>query len=211
MCALPYPLSMAQPSVLCDTSLTADFPARDTLPQATISPALWYIKNWNNGWGPRAYTYPPVAPPAGCHPVQWKRNRIIAVAKKYIGLPYQHHHIPDWDPPPQLTRRLNESKGLDCSNYTAWVYNYGLGIKFTSAIRAQANGPYAPGRILAHDEAFQPGDLLFILKRDRSKVSHVVIFLNKEEIIDSHGTGVKIRRFNGWYKTHFSHARRIIE
>jgi hypothetical protein len=27
------------------------------------------------------------------------QDRVILVASRWIGNPYQHHHIPDWDPP----------------------------------------------------------------------------------------------------------------
>ena len=30
-----------------------------------------------------------------------RRQRVIAVALRYRGYGYQHHHIPDWDPPPE--------------------------------------------------------------------------------------------------------------
>ncbi len=204
----PYSSSWATASTGCST--TADFAERDRLPQSRVPYAQWYMKNWNNGWGPRAANYPPVPTPPGCNALVWQQQRIVAVAKKYLGLPYRHHHIPGWNPPPQLTQQPNESAGLDCSNYTAWVYNYGLGISFTSNIHAQSTGPKAPGRLLASTDTLQAGDLLFILRRDRSEVSHVVIFLDEGHIIDSHGVGVSIRDFKGWYKTHFSHARRIL-
>jgi cell wall-associated NlpC family hydrolase len=132
------------------------------------------------------------------------------VAKRYIGLPYRHHHIPGWDPSPESNPR-SPGRGLDCSNFTSWVYNYGLGIKFVSHIRRQSSGPEAPGRVLAKEEAFVPGDLLFIMKNDRSRVSHVVIYLDEEQIIDSHDKYIGIRPFKGWYRTHLSHGRRIIE
>jgi cell wall-associated NlpC family hydrolase len=155
------------------------------------------------GWGLHASVFPTVQVPQGCDPVKWKRLRVVAVAERYIGLPYKHHHIPSWD--------SGDGPGLDCSNFTAWVYNYGLGIKFTSNIKKQADGSYAPGRRLGPNEPFEPGDLLFIMTKDHSRVSHVVIFVDGGRIIDSHGVGVKIRDFKGWYKSSFSHARRIIE
>ncbi len=184
-----------------EKSLTYDFDQRDSLPELEKSPASAVSKKW----GPHAYSYPAVSVPIGCDLVKWKRLRVVAVAKRYIGLPYEHHHIPSWKSVEYQTQ------GLDCSNFTSWVYNYGLGLKFTSDIQEQSEGPKAPGRVLNEGESFEPGDLLFILKRDRSKVSHVAIFVDGKLIIDSHGVGVEIRTFEGWYKSHFSHARRIIE
>ncbi|MHB9072911.1 MAG: C40 family peptidase [Desulfobaccales bacterium] len=182
-----------------EASLTYDFPQRDRLSES------WERISPKSKWGPHARRYPLVEVPAGCDPVKWQRLRVIAVAKRYIGLPYRHHHVPDWQP------GTGTGPGLDCSNFTAWVYNYGLGIKFTANIHKQSEGPLAPGRRLQEGELFRPGDLLFILKRDRSQVSHVVIFIDDSHIIDDTGSGVEVRPFAGWYKTHFSHARRIIE
>jgi hypothetical protein len=184
-----------------EKSLTYDLGERDRFPEFQES-----LSSRSPGtWGPHAFQYPPVIVPVGCDPVKWKRLRVLAVAKRYVGLPYEHHHVPSWQP------TQGKEPGLDCSNFTAWVYNYGLGVKFTSDIQKQSDGTKAPGRLLNGTESFEPGDLLFILKKDRSKVSHVVIYVDANHIVDSHGPGVRIRPFEGWYKSHFSHARRIIE
>lgn len=196
----PVSLSMAE-------SVSADFARRDALPETELPRRLWYDrgnrKKATNSWGPKAIVYPTVSPPAGVDGLEWRRQRIAAVAQKYIGLPYRHHHIPAWAP--------DEGPGLDCSNFTSWVYNYGLGRKFNSDVHKQAEGENAPGRKLADGEPLLMGDLLYILKRDRSKVSHVIIYLDAERIIDSHAGSVQVRKFKGWYKSHLSHARRVIE
>ncbi len=184
-------------------SLTADFAERDAMPESRVSKSKWYEKGRFDSWGPRAEAYPSPAIPGGCDPIQWQRARVVAVAEKYIGLPYKHHHIPAWSP--------EEGPGLDCSNFTSWVYNYGLGLKFNSDVHKQADGPDAPGRRLNPGEQFVAGDLLYILKNDRSEVSHVVIFIDEGHVIDSHDGSVQVREFKGWYRTHLSHARRIIE
>ena len=194
-------------------TLTADFAARDKLAESRTPQKEWYKKDLNYGWGPLATIYPAVRVPQGCDSINWKRDRIIAVARKYIGLKYRHHHIPGWDPPASLTGETNSARGLDCSNFSSWVYNYGLGIKFTSDIEEQADGSRAPGRKLKPNEALQPGDLMFILVENRSRVSHVVIYVDPDHIIDSHGKtgGVTEHAAVGWYKTHFAFARRVIE
>ena len=203
----------APQSPIAEKSLTADFEERDRLPESDLPVSEWYRSKMMGTWGPPAAVYAAVVPPAVCDPVVWKRARIIAVARHYLGLPYQHHHIPAWTPPPSWTAHSGgpESAGLDCSNFTAWVYNYGLGLKFTGAIEDQADGPRAPGRRLANGEPFATGDLLFILKQNRSRVSHVVIYIDEQHIIDSHDDGVRVRPFAGWYRSHLSHTRRIIE
>ena len=92
--------------------LTADFGSRDALPQSVEPVSDWYNTNsrgryLNGGWGPRANVFPPPVIPvdAGCDAITWKRERIIAVAMRYINAPdnplalqYRHHHIPGWDP-----------------------------------------------------------------------------------------------------------------
>lgn len=211
--AEPAGLSPAALSPAAAQALDSDFATREQLPQSPVPEKDWYLEKWRGSWGPKANTFPAVQAPADCDPVLWKRERILVVAQHYIGLPYQHHHIPKWQPPAEWTSKLNgpESAGLDCSNFTSWVYNYGLGFRFTSDIKQQADGPDAPGRRLKKDEPMAKGDLLFILKNDRSVVSHVVLFVDEGHILDSHGAGVQIRPFKGWYKTHISHVRRLIE
>jgi len=194
-------------------SWAADWPERDLAPQTMLAPQRWYEQPWNGGWGPRAATYPTLQPPAGCDPLAWQRARVVAVARRYLGLSYRHHHVPAWDPPVALIGPDGAGPGLDCSNFTAWVYNYGLGIRFTSNVQQQADGPLAPGRVLAPDEPYAPGDLLFILRQDRSEVSHVVLYVDESTVVDSHGAygGITEHPRTGWYLTHFSHARRILE
>jgi cell wall-associated NlpC family hydrolase len=193
-------------------SLTADWPVRDLLPQSTLPLGPWYQAP-SSSWGPPATTYPAVEAPAGCDPVAWQRARVVAVARRYLGLSYRHHHVPAWDPPAALVGPDAAGPGLDCSNFSAWVYNYGLGVRFTSDVQQQAAGPLAPGRVLAPDEPYASGDLLFILREDRSQVSHVVIYVDDNTVIDSHGAygGITEHPRTGWYQTHLSHARRIVE
>jgi hypothetical protein len=77
--------------------------------------------------------------------------------------------------------------GVDCSNLSAFVYNFAFGFYPTSNISEQACHPTkAPGRLLAgvttskQDQLF-PGDLLFITigTKNRSppvRITHVVIW-----------------------------------
>jgi cell wall-associated NlpC family hydrolase len=161
------------------------------------------------GFGPAAAAFPAVATPAGCDRVTFARERLLAAAKHYIGLPYQHHHVPGWNPSSAWSGA--EGPGLDCSNFTSWVYNFGLGIKFTSNVVDQGDGSSAPGRVLSSSEPLQLGDLLYITSADGSVIAHVVMFIDEGHIIDDTGPGVAVRAFTGWYKTRYSHARRIIE
>lgn len=168
-----------------------DFEFRDILPQTDTPEG-----KWNTKWGPSAKTYPAFAVP-DCvkEPVAYQRQRVIAVAREYLGLPYRHKHIP-------------AAGGLDCSNFTSWVYNYGFGIRFSSHVEKQAE---TAGRRLDPDEAFEPGDLLFQTDKRKEHIAHAVIYLGDDKIIDSTKGKVAIRKFGGWYKDRHSHARRIIE
>ncbi len=170
-----------------------DFAFRDILPQ-TEKPA----REWQTccgSFGPCALPYPKVNFPRGADHVEWSRIRVTEAAKKWTGLPYKHHHFPAMG-------------GLDCSNFTAFVYNYALGVSFTSNIEKQA---LKAGRRLHPSEKSAPGDLIFLYSGNFSRISHVAIYLNPAEVIDSTGPGVQIRANSGWYKQNFAWARRIIE
>jgi cell wall-associated NlpC family hydrolase len=192
----PVPLVPAPPLAAGCTypdAVQTDFAARDKLPQ-------FVPQNSYGSWGPWPARYAVPAIPANCESGQWQRERVLAVAKKYIGLGYRHHHVPVFD--------AGDGTGLDCSNFTAWVYNYGLGVSINSGIGTQAE---TAGRRLAGDEPLRAGDLLFITSADGSAIAHVVIYIDRQHIIDSTGPGVQVRPFKGWYVSRFSHARRIIE
>ncbi|BAX92917.1 NlpC/P60 family protein [Mycobacterium shigaense] len=218
-------------------SLTADFADRDALPQTQDPPGRWYSKNAegdypNAGWGPRANALPAPDIPlnAGCDPSVWKQERILAVAMRYIylpgnplGLQYRHHHIPDWDPPTSTYAGVSEDnpdpdaprgpaawgagRGLDCSNFTAWVYNYGLGIKFSGDVHQQFDGTAGPmGLRVGRDGPFRSGDLIYLHPNGNTgHASHVVIYIDDQRIIDSrldaqNVPGVQIRNRLGWYR-----------
>ncbi|WP_205873210.1 NlpC/P60 family protein [Mycobacterium camsae] len=226
-----YPFSCAR------ASLTADFAARDALPQSREPAADWYRTDaashyLNGGWGPAADTLPTPAIPqdAQCDSTTWKQERIVAAAMRYtyapgnpLGLQYRHHHIPGWDPPastytgapadnpdtddPNGPTAWAPGKGLDCSNFAAWVYNYGLGIKFGGDIHRQADGTAGPmGRRISKDASFQPGDLVYLHPNgDAGHASHVVIFIDDQHILDSrvnaqNRIGVQVRDRVGWYR-----------
>jgi cell wall-associated NlpC family hydrolase len=202
---LAAPVSSQAASAIPLEAVTADFPERDRVPQSAVPPEAWYGNPALGSWGPKSAAYPPVAVPAGYDALAWKRARVAAVARRYVGLSYRHHHIPAYAPP-------GEGAGLDCSNFTSWVYNYALGLRFVSAIAAQADGRLAPGRRLAPNEPWKVGDLLFLTSRNGSGVSHVVLWLGDGQLIDSRKAGgVAVRPFAGRSREALSHVRRVIE
>lgn len=188
--------------------------------ESSIAHRDWYshhVRTHLGTWGPRARHYPEP------HHVldrstEWKRERTIAVALRFVGYGYQHHHIPDWDPPRHWPWKStcvgHNGKGVDCSNFTSFVYNQGFGIKPSSDVLAQSKlhtfpGP-GPGRhtkvqhIALPDsydalvKKLRTGDLVYIRNR-RDKIAHVVLWVGSigrspdkaPLIIDSHGGEVK--------------------
>ena len=180
----------------------------------------WYspttLKQWGS-WGPGQRIYPE-APQAAGKPADWLRERAIAVALRYEGYGYQHHHVPDWDPPANWpwkhTSVGHNGKGADCSNFVAFVYNQGFGIKMHSGIQelAQQREMSGPGgkpirvehinRPDSYDgwaRTLKPGDLIFIKGGTEKTITHVVLWIGSlgqsDEsvplILDSHDAGVK--------------------
>lgn len=215
----PYKVELTAPM---SEFLAADRspPRDDWRLEAKVPYENWYsreVRKEYGAWGPGPRHYPPI-PNQKDAPLNWKRQRVLAVACKYIGLPYQHHHIPDWDPPESWPWKPvaygRNSKGVDCSDFTSWVYNYGLGIKLDTGIRQQADieqiaGPGGDGsitvRTLRDDNGYEDlvrklktGDLLYI-KNKKGVVGHVIMWVGEHGrspdgvplIIDCTGLGHK--------------------
>jgi cell wall-associated NlpC family hydrolase len=215
----PYSVKFTIPTEELCADFNKGFRA-DPHEESSVPYTDWYspkIRKEFGAWGPPARSYPA---PAGlaARSTEWKRERVIAAGLKFQGYGYQHHHIPDWDPPADWpwkeTKGGHNGKGVDCSNFTALAYNFGLGLKFTGDVHHQAElaeietKPVAirPKRIekpKSYTELVQTlktGDLLFIHPRDKETlVSHVVLWVGAigqapdqtPLILDSHGDGVK--------------------
>ena len=179
--------------------MAASTAAAETLGLAVIPPAKYYTRatreRWGS-WGPPARQLPaPLERPDD--PAVWAA-RIIAAARRYVGLGYQHHHVPDFDPPDnwpwhEVSAGRN-GPGLDCSNFTSLAFDEGIGIKLPTAIgtQAAATAVAGPGGLgtarmrritpASYGEAvamLQPADLLFI-RSDAGRISHVVLWLGPE-------------------------------
>ena len=135
-------------------------------------------------------------------PADWKRERLIAAASRFIGYEYQHHHVPDWNPPQGWPWNKccagKQGKGVDCSNFSGWNYNWALGIHLNTDIHRQGAETAAKS---AHGEAraqvikrpegdadqwydelcrtLKPGDLLYIGDKSRDKVVHVIMWMGE--------------------------------
>lgn len=195
-------------------------PRGDPRDESSVHFAEWYsghIKKQYGHWGPPAKHYAAPNDVAG-RSLEWRRERVIAVAMRFIGYTYQHHHVPDWNPPAGWpwaeVAAGHNGKGVDCSNFSAFVYNLGFGIKPSGAIGKQAEtlnipGP-GPGKMThaeritlpkTHDgvvKTLHTGDLLYVRNR-KGNLAHVVLWVgdigrapdNVPLILDSHGDGVK--------------------
>lgn len=156
-------------------------------------------------WGPWARTYPEPTAPPNCDPVIWQRERVLASALKRIGTNYQHHHIPDWNPtgwPKWLPVSLGHNgPGIDCSNFSSWNYNFGLGLKLETSVSGQAssttfelpNNQTGQIEVVTQVSTSEPanyeellntlktGDLLYIRARSKGTpgegISHVIMWV----------------------------------
>jgi cell wall-associated NlpC family hydrolase len=192
----------------------------DPLRESNLPHSQWYSEETRrrfHGWGPKPRSYSPLAD-LPLAPVEWKRERVIATAARFVGYGYQHHHIPDWNPPPtwpwKETCVGHNCKGVDCSNLTSFVFNQGFGIRMSSAIRRQAESDRAmeghnesiairvvelPRGYEQRQQMLCTGDLVYIRGREEGPISHVVIWLGSVGrspsgaplVIDSHGSGVE--------------------
>jgi cell wall-associated NlpC family hydrolase len=185
----------------------------------------WYgprLRARYGAWGPVARHYP--APEGWSRwSAEFCRERVIAVALRYVGYEYQHHHIPDWCPPPSLdwpwkpVAAGHNGRGVDCSNFTGFVYNQGFGLKISTDVVEQsrqrvADGPGAEPRretpvqrVELPDDyqqriaALRTGDLLYIRGKPGGEVTHVVLWVGPigkspdatPLVLDSHGADVK--------------------
>lgn len=192
-----------------DTKLTAEIPFQDWYSHAT--------KTKFGSWGPPRRTYP--------EPAEWprwnvsfKRERIIATAARLIGHGYQHHHVPDWNPPAgwpwKETAVGRNGPGVDCSNLTAFAYDQAAGIILDGDVHKQAemrearqgNGRLPaqritlPASVEERAKALRTGDLLYIRNKGGA-ISHVVLWVGSigsgkdgghaNLVLDSHGEGEK--------------------
>ena len=197
----PYALSFTSDSGLLNAGFDQR-PWNDPAAEAAQPVRVWQAAHartpagtWPPGaaWGPVASQYP--APALPRTDAGYLRERVIAVAARHIGLAYQHHHIPSWVPPAGWAWRPvasgDDAPGLDCSNFTSFVFNYALGIKLPTGIGRQGealalNGPGGGGCLgaepiaLRHYAALEtilaPADLIYIRNR-KGAIGHVVMWL----------------------------------
>ena len=168
---------------------------------ANVSFSNWYstsTRNTYGSWGPRCKGMSVPTTDILAWPLDLRRQRLFAFAQRYIGLRYQHHHLPEWDPPadwpwdPACTPAI--TPGADCSNFTGWIYNWCYGIQVDTDIDVQAVETSIPltgggtvtveriskpsGGFNALVAALQPGDLCFVYSSSSSStIVHVYMWL----------------------------------
>lgn len=187
--------------------------------EASTSFREWYsddVRKKMGAWGPRARAYPPF-PGLEQRSVEWLRERAVAVGLRYVGYDYQHHHVPDWDPPADWPWKPvgsgKNGRGVDCSNFTGFVYNQGFGIRLNTNVADQAelkaasmaDGRKWPIRRIELPDSFEKrihtlkmGDLVYIRGRPDGPITHVVIWVGPIDrsapglpwVLDSHGSGI---------------------
>lgn len=172
------------------------------------------IQHLNSTWGPY---YAPFKAPDGAkdRSVTWLQERVAAAASLLRNqVPYGHHHMNVWDVPdeePWTGAGYEPGYGIDCSDFTHFAYNYGLGIQLKTGIKEQAALTSAPmhlydGRVievearhlfdvrdgpLSYNELvsqLQPGDLLYI-RGDPGldkPITHVIMWMG-DLAYDSNG------------------------
>ena len=121
-----------------------------------------------------------------------KADKIIATAKKYIGVPYV------WG---------GESpSGFDCSGFVQYVFKvHGISLNRTTETQYK-HGSYVSKSNL------KPGDLLFFQNTYRAGISHVGIYIGNGQFIHaSSSKGVTISNLSSsYYTSHYYGARRIL-
>jgi cell wall-associated NlpC family hydrolase len=191
----PYSLAFSIDTTLLNTGFDRA-PWNDPDAEAAESVPAWetaYRGARGAAWGPPARQYP--QPTLARQDEDYRRQRVISVAARHIGLPYQHHHVPSWGPPagwPWLPVEAGSNgPGLDCSNFVSFAYNYALGLKLPTGIALQGHTVDLPGPgdvgvlrarridVRRYDDlraVLAPADLLYIRNR-QDRVSHVVMWL----------------------------------
>ena len=188
----------------CDEMVSHDFHSRDSLKEYPDGCTA------SDKWGPKPIQYPLVKILKSCNKVKWQHKRILAVIDKIVKmkLNYCHHHSPMWTPEEADRKTTGNTtggdtdqggkcseeglkhlkgaagfRGIDCTHFTSYVYNYGFGCYQVTLTGDQACGPNAPGGILPftvdEQDKFLPGDLLYIAKKGSAhplQISHGILW-----------------------------------
>lgn len=124
------------------------------------------------------------------------RKKIVAQAKQYIGCPYQTGAIgPD---------------AFDCSGLIFTVFRESAGVQMPRSVKAI----YSRAKIIKTEEA-EPGDLVFFKTTGDGSISHLGIYIGKNQFIhaasEGNNTGVIVSSLKEkYYANSFAAAGRVI-
>lgn len=127
-----------------------------------------------SGWEQKASPGRPSDRPLPVPDKSLPSGRLIAEAESWLGVPYKYGG--------------NDRKGVDCSGLVLQVYRQALDISMPRNSKAQKDfcTPAKTSELL-------PGDLVFFATgRDRSRVSHVGIYLGDNRMIHASTNGVVV-------------------
>ena len=108
----------------------------------------------------------------------FKRAQLVSYALQFVGGPYRYGGS---DP----------RTGTDCSGFTRYVYQNGLGISLNRSSGSQA----AQGTSISASQ-MQPGDLLFY--GSGKSINHVAMYIGDGKIVhaSTEATGIKVSNWN---------------
>lgn len=123
---------------------------------------------------------------------QSQRNDLAFYALSLAGTPYRYGGE-------------SPRTGFDCSGFVRYVFRHSLDVHLPRTVRAMSR----VGRSIRFSQ-LRPGDLVFYDTEHRT-YSHVGIYLGDHRFVHSPNTGeaVKVSDISGYWKDHYSGARRI--
>ena len=212
----PYVSPYHLDSLFTFTDLGSDFAQRDLINPSTMDTTQWYNPEYQYyvdnrkevTWGPWPSDFNSEA--GYPHNLRWQQQRILYVAKRYIGTYFQYHHLLQWNPPASWPwDTINKvslghnSAGIDASDFATWLYNYGLGYHLLPKIDSQyvqktING-YGETPVLGIIDVAKPasfdtlvtklqiGDLIYCSQTPGSaQPVHVAIWIGKTKPSDKY-------------------------
>ncbi|WP_346729183.1 C40 family peptidase [Lederbergia citrea] len=133
-----------------------------------------------------------VQPEAASAAPKAKASNIVKQGKKYLGVRYIYGG--------------SSPKGFDCSGFTSYTFK-----KQGVSIPRTASAQFNKGKKVSKKN-LKAGDLVFFKTSSANKVSHVGIYIGKNQFIHSAGRGVAITSINDpyYWKSRYVGARRVL-
>ena len=123
------------------------------------------------------------------------RNKILKESRKYIGTPY-------------LWSGKDPSTGFDCSGFVSYVYKKSININLPAGSGNQFASKVG---VYVNYNELKPGDLMFF-SNNGSKISHVAIYIDKENFIHSPRSGrrISIENYSKYYRQRFVKGKSFV-